>query len=91
MIYICSKCKREFKRKGNLDVHFLNCNGINNSVIKKKVIDKTSINKEKKEVECIKSKTGKHDLVVMNGINPMQKNAMKSGYVAFCRICGELV
>jgi len=95
MSFICPKCKREFSRKNNEDMHEKFCNGIKKEPKKKKITDKIHVNKSNtntdKKVECIKSKTGLHDLVVMTGINPMQKNAMHSGYTAFCRICGELV
>jgi hypothetical protein len=88
MIYKCSKCKRIFKRKVNLEMHEKSCKGIN-KIIDKTLIIKKDINNNKKE--CPNSKTGLHDLVILRNINPIQMKAINAGYTAYCKICKELI
>jgi hypothetical protein len=42
-------------------------------------------------VECKNSKSGMHELIVLRGMNYIQKKAMDNGYTAYCKICGELI
>jgi hypothetical protein len=69
-------------------MHERTCDGKAKTYKKK---DKTSLNVKKPLVECIKSSTGKHDLVVLRGINQIQVRAMQRGYTAYCKICKELI
>jgi hypothetical protein len=93
--YTCEKCGRNFSRKSNMEMHQKFCNGVNNEGkindklrIKKKITD---TDKKDKNVECPKSKTGLHDLVILKNINPIQQKAILGGYTAYCRICKELI
>lgn len=90
-MFVCSKCKREFKRESNMKMHLQYCNGIlknKDTGIRKENKEKTNNNKKP---ECIKSKTGKHELDFLNKNIPIQAQAIAMGYSAFCRICKELV
>ena len=93
----CLKCGREFNRQNNLDLHLTACKGIKKEIRKKKITEELPIIKEVKEItdnkitECKDSKTGSHDLIVLRPINYIQRNAIKCGYTAYCRICRELI
>lgn len=90
MRFICEKCDRKFNRKQNLELHEKTCKGAK----KEEIIDKSSKNKNcmgTKKVECKRSETGFHDLIILKGVNAVQIKAQANGYTAFCRICGELI
>ena len=92
MKYTCTKCGKEYARKNNLEMHEKYCTG---EVEKKKITRKLPINHKiklpNKKPECIKSKTGLHELVILKNINPIQLKALKDGFTAYCKICKELI
>jgi rhodanese-related sulfurtransferase len=91
MRFVCEKCNRKFNRKANLEMHLQFCNGIEKIDKSKKIIDKLPIKNKKIIVECKNSKSGMHELIVLRGMNYIQKKAMDNGYTAYCKICGELI
>jgi uncharacterized Zn-finger protein len=78
--YVCEKCKKEFTRKSNLDLHYLTCDGTGKNIKNKTIIDKSSINNTKCD----------HDMIMLNPKIMSNKRAIMCGYSAVCRKCGEL-
>jgi uncharacterized Zn-finger protein len=92
MKYTCEKCGKEYARKNNLEMHEKYCKGVEEKKnITRKLPVNDKIKKISKNVECPKSKTGFHDLVILKNINPIQHKALLDGYTAYCRICEELI